>query len=69
MLSIFPPSSPDCEDCSGSATECTSCASPLYLQLGKCVAVCDSNMYVKKGPSDIRLVGGNNVFAGRIEVS
>ncbi|XP_033634052.1 scavenger receptor cysteine-rich type 1 protein M130-like isoform X1 [Asterias rubens] len=59
---------PDCEDCSGSATECTSCASPLYLQLGKCVAVCDSNMYVKKGPSDIRLVGGNNVFAGRIEV-
>ena len=65
---MLPPSE-SCLDCTETADRCTSCNSPLYLQRGACVEACDSSMVVMKGPADIRLVGGSNHFAGRVEVS
>lgn len=61
--------SSSCSDCFGSPVSCTECPPNLYLLHSLCVANCSKRENkVVSGVPDIRLVGRNNSFEGRVEL-
>ena len=58
-----------CSDCFGKENNCTECPNNTYLLDSSCVPNCPkSKNKIVSGVADIRLVGTNSSFVGRVEV-